>query len=79
MPRSKPGNGVKKLSLTEKAKILAWRSENVSATVMAARLGRHRSSIKRLLASNMARFLCPKKSLKVVYFIHLFGIANLFF
>jgi transposase len=49
---------VKKLSTEDKARIVSWREEGVSATVIADRLGRHRSSIKRLLAK--ARALPPR-------------------
>jgi transposase len=50
MPGRKTAKGIKKLSSAEKVRIISWREEGVSATTIADRLGRHRSSIKRLLA-----------------------------
>jgi IS30 family transposase len=45
---------VKKLSTAEKVRIMAWREEGVSTSAIADRLGRHRSSVKRLLAKTKA-------------------------
>jgi transposase len=41
---------VRKLSFENKARILAWKEDGVSAAEIAERLGRHRSSILGLLA-----------------------------
>jgi IS30 family transposase len=54
MPRQNTVKGVKKLSTAEKVRIMAWREEGVSTSAIADRLGRHRSSVKRLLAKTKA-------------------------
>ena len=38
--------------MEEKAKIIAWKDEGVSTANIAARIGRHRSSIDRLLVKS---------------------------
>ena len=50
MADKNPGKVIRRLSMEEKAKIIAWKSEGVQSTAIAARLGRHRASIDRLLA-----------------------------
>ncbi len=54
MPRQNTVKGVKKLSTAEKVRIMAWREEGVLTSAIADRLGRHRSSVKRLLAKMKA-------------------------
>jgi transposase len=51
-------NRVRKLSFEDKARILAWKEDGVSAAEIADRLGRHHSSIQRLLAK--AKSLPPR-------------------
>ncbi len=49
----------RELKSSEKARILAWRGEGVSTAAIASRLGRHRSTIDRLLKKSL---LCPNIS-----------------
>jgi transposase-like protein len=51
---------VRKLSFEDKARILAWKEDGVSTAEIADRLGRHRSSILRLLAK--AKSLPPRSN-----------------
>lgn len=50
MPSHSKEKNLKKLKIEEKASILAWAKEGISATEIAARLGRHKSSVTRLIA-----------------------------
>ncbi len=54
IPHQKTVKGVKKLSTAEKVRIMALREERVSTSPIADCLGRHRSSVKRLLAKTKA-------------------------
>ncbi len=49
--------------MEDKAKIIAWRGEGVSSANIAARLGRHRASIDRLLAraATMEKWVIPER------------------
>jgi transposase len=58
MSRQEAGKRVKKLSLEDKARIVSWREEGVPVAIIAERLGRHQSSIKRLLVK--AKSLPPR-------------------
>jgi transposase len=58
MPNHFKAKCVKKLTIEDKARVVSWREEGVPVAVIADRLGRHRSSIKRLLAK--ARALPPR-------------------
>jgi hypothetical protein len=58
MSHQEVGKRVRKLFLEDKARIESWREEAVPVAIIAERLGRHRSSIKRLLMK--AKSLPPR-------------------
>jgi hypothetical protein len=57
---------VRKLSFEDKARILAWREDGVSAAVIPDLLGRHRTSILRLLTKvkSPPLYPCQKEGLR---------------